>query len=350
MEMIQLPERQKRILQIISALFQPNNRRILKDLEKDGEKVSRITLVRDLNALLKAGQIEKFGEGRGVYYEAVGGESNAFFDEERYFDKEADKRLIKGQCLDFENLGFWENFIRRDELNRFDQLTKVFSQKVQKIEKYAFKKELERITIEFSWKSSQIEGNTYSLLDTERLINAHQEAKGHTHEEALMILNHKTALEYAWSKPEYFKTINVRKIEEIHSLIAKGLKIPQGIRKSSVGIIGTAYKPYDNQFQLRESLEALCGLINRFKHPLQKALLAVCGLSYIQPFQDGNKRTSRLIGNAILLANNCCPLSYRSADEVLYKKAMIIFYEQHSVSLFKMIFLEQYSFAVKNYF
>ena len=73
-------------------------------------------------------------------------------------------------------------------------------------------------------------------------------------------------------------------------------------------------------------------------------------ISYIQPFEDGNKRTARILGNAILLANNTCPLSYRSVNEADYKKAMVLFYEQNSARFFKELFTEQFKFAVENYF
>ena len=79
-------------------------------------------------------------------------------------------------------------------------------------------------------------------------------------------------------------------------------------------------------------------------------MLAILLIAYIQPFVDGNKRTSRMIGNAILLANNACPLSYRSINELEYKKAVLLFYEQNNLSYFKKLFIEQYEFVVGNYF
>lgn len=130
----------------------------------------------------------------------------------------------------------------------------------------------------------------------------------------------------------------------------KNLHIASGIRKRPVGIVGTMYKPYDNYYQVREELEDLCLLLNTLPDPFLKALVGIAGLSYIQAFEDGNKRTSRILGNAILLAHHACPLSYRSVNEVDYKKAMIFFYEQHSLSLFKKLYMEQYEFAVNNYF
>ena len=73
-------------------------------------------------------------------------------------------------------------------------------------------------------------------------------------------------------------------------------------------------------------------------------------IAYIQPFEDGNKRTARLLNNALLLANGECPISYRNANEIEYKKAIILFFEQNNISYFKKLFIEQYEFAVKNYF
>ncbi|MFA6918314.1 MAG: Fic family protein [Candidatus Gracilibacteria bacterium] len=157
-------------------------------------------------------------------------------------------------------------------------------------------------------------------------------------------------MEYVWAHPKDFRTISLRKIEDLHSLISADLGIRKGLRKRGVGIVGTAYKPIDNIFQLKEALESLCELVNGLDDPFLKALVAVSGISYIQPFEDGNKRTSRLIGNALLGANGYCPLSYRSADEIEYKKAIILFYEQHSLQMFKKMFIEQYEFAVNNYF
>jgi len=73
-------------------------------------------------------------------------------------------------------------------------------------------------------------------------------------------------------------------------------------------------------------------------------------IAYIQPFEDGNKRTSRLMGNAVLLAHDICPLSYRSVKDSEYKKAVLLFYEQNNISYFKQLFIEQFKFAVNNYF
>lgn len=139
-------------------------------------------------------------------------------------------------------------------------------------------------------------------------------------------------------------------VKDIHNIIIQDLGIHSGIRKTPVGIIGPDYKPLDNQFQIREALEVTCDYVNSINFALEKALIAIAMISYIQPFEDGNKRTARVIGNAILLANGFCPLSYKSVDEVEYKKSMIIFYEQNSIHYFKQLFIEHFKMAISKYF
>ena len=94
----------------------------------------------------------------------------------------------------------------------------------------------------------------------------------------------------------------------------------------------------------------MSGAINKTEHSLEKALIANAMISYIQPFADGNKRTGRMLTNAILLAHDYFPLSYRSVDEDTYKKALILFYEQGSIYSLKEIFMNQYRFALDTYF
>lgn len=123
-----------------------------------------------------------------------------------------------------------------------------------------------------------------------------------------------------------------------------------GVRHRRVGITGTNYRPLDNELQISEAMRDTCTLINNRSNVFEKALLALILLSYIQPFMDGNKRTARITSNALLIANGYCPLSFRTVDSMDYKKAMLIFYEQNNLHAFKQIFIEQYEFAVKEYF
>ena len=237
-----------------------------------------------------------------------------------------------------------------DEMEHLNTLQAEFRQHVSEMTENEYRKEMERLGIDLSWKSSQIEGNTYSLLETERLLRESKTADGKTKEEAVMLLNHKDALRFVLDNPDYLQHLTVSHIEDIHQLLTKELSVDRGIRHRRVGITGTNYRPLDNEFQIREAMHDTCDLINSRENVFEKALLTLVLLSYIQAFSDGNKRTARITSNAILIANGYCPLSFRSVDSIDYKKAMLIFYEQNNLYAFKQIFIDQFDFAVREYF
>lgn len=323
---------------------------ILTEAKRQLGGVSKITINRDLNKLKRAGFILRRGRSTATVYD-ISKHYNLIkpVDIAGYFKQETDKRSGMAS-FNFEIFSFLKNIFTGEEKKYLKELNSWCLANIKNIPGDAHKKEFERLMIELSWKSSQIEGNTYTLLETELLIKENKEAKGHKREEAMMILNHKRTLEYIRSNKSNFKKITVSKIEDVHSLLVKNLKVSKGLRKSVVGIVGTAYKPLDNIFQIKEALEKTCKLVNGESDPFAKAIILSIMIAYIQPFEDGNKRTSRMASNAILMAYNICPLSYRSVDEAEYKKAVILFYEQNNINYFKRLFVEQFEFAVKNYF
>ncbi len=237
-----------------------------------------------------------------------------------------------------------------EELNILNSAQEQFRQHLSEMNDTEYRKEMERLGIDLSWKSSQIEGNTYSLLETERLLREKETASGKTKDEAIMLLNHKDALDFILDVPDYLQPLKVNRIEDIHSILTKELGVERNIRHRRVGITGTNYRPLDNEFQIREALEDSVRLINSKSVVFDKALLALVLLSYIQAFTDGNKRTARIVSNGILIANGYCPISFRTVDSIDYKKAMLLFYEQNNIAAFKRIFIDQFLFAVKTYF
>jgi len=164
-----------------------------------------------------------------------------------------------------------------------------------------------------------------------------------------MILNHKEAFEFIRNHKKEFLTLTRANLEHLHSMIVLGLSVGTGLRQKPVGVTGSKYRPLDNIHQITEAVEALASAISRADTPYAKALLALIGISYIQPFEDGNKRTARMMANALLLAHNCAPLSYRSVEEKDYREATMVFYELNSIVPFKKIFIEQYIFAAQHY-
>ena len=238
----------------------------------------------------------------------------------------------------------------KEEVEHLNILHDKYIKNIAPLSNSQYRKELEILAIDLSWKSGEIEGNTYTLLETEVLIKYKELAEGKKQDDAIMLLNHKDALDFIIAEPDYLKPLTIRRIEDIHSILIKNLGVERSIRKRGVGVGGTEYKPLSVEQQIVEVMQEMCDLVNATDNIFERALLLLVLLSYIQPFNDGNKRTARIISNAILMESGYCPLSYRSVKASDYKKAMLLFYEKNNITEFKKIFMSQYEYAVYKYF
>lgn len=340
----------KIILDILARNPLSSSKEVHNNIQLD---IGYATVKRILKKLSDSNYIEIVGQGKGTKYRI----SPTYavtkpFNLHDYFQNEIDEReIIKSYNFDL-ILGILPKveLFTRDELEKLESLQNRFLENIKTLSDLQYQKELERLAIDLSWKSSQIEGNTYSLLETERLLKDKQTAEGKTQAEATMLLNHKEALDFILEQSDYLDPVQVNRIEDIHSILVKDLEVERNIRTHRVGISGTNYKPLDNEYQIREAMQEMCDLVNSKQSIFDKALLLLVLLSYIQAFNDGNKRTARIVSNACLIHNNYCPISFRTIDSVEYKKAMLLFYEQNNISAFKSIFIDQFEFAVKTYF
>lgn len=345
-----LTNRENEVLEFIKNNPSRSSKEIHEGLKLD---MSYATAKRTLSTLLTSQLVISEGKGRGTKY-LLSASYQLFhdIDVQNYFEKEIDEREI------FKNFNF--SLIRevlesirlftKVELEHLESLQQKFKKNSTELNANEFAKEMERLAIDLSWKSSQIEGNTYSLLETERLLKDKETAAGKTKDDATMLLNHKEAIDFIVENPDYITSLSLRAIEDIHSILIKELGVERNVRRRRIGISGTNYRPLANEHQIRESMKAMCELINSRKSVFEKSLLSLVLISYIQAFADGNKRTARIISNAILISNQYCPISFRTIDSVEYKKAMLIFYEQNNISAFKSIFIDQFEFAVNTYF
>ncbi len=316
----------------------------------ESENISLVTIKRLLSELESLGVLAVSGSGRSTAYSVTTYGKLIFpIDAREYCAVEPDKRYGSPTY----NFGIFDvsgfDPFTDEECKVLEAATKNYGNRVSDLSSTIQEKELERFIIELSWKSSKIEGNTYTLLDTEKLILRGIEAPGHDKSEARMILNHKEAFKFIRDSVPLFKSLTQANMEEVHKLLVRDLNVNFGFRSKPVGVTGSTYHPLDNIHQIKEAVSALCAAVSNMKTPYAKALLTLLGVSYIQPFEDGNKRTARLLANAILLAHSCAPLSYRSVEENDYREAMLVFYELNSVVPFKKIFMEQYRFATENY-
>lgn len=211
------------------------------------------------------------------------------------------------------------------------------------------RKVLEPLLIDLSWSSSRLEGNRYSLLDTERLFKSGM-ADGDL--DAVMLLNHKAAIEFMVDAiPEY--GLNSAVIRNLHALLMRDLLADSdalgSIRQTVVNISGTTYVPTQVPSLLEEMFEHIIEKARQIKSPLEGAFFLWVNVAYLQPFEDGNKRTSRLAANIPLMLYNCSPLSFLDVTPQDYALAMMGVYEQRDMAMAIDLFAWVYRRSIRKY-
>lgn len=209
-----------------------------------------------------------------------------------------------------------------------------------------------RLTIDLSWNSSRLEGNTYSLLETRRLIEFGEAAEGKRANEAQMILNHKSAIEFMINSSDEIN-FNRMTICNLHALLSDNLlgdpSASGRLRERAVEISGSVYIPIDNPHLLKQYFEMFLKKAKAIKNPFEQSFFALVHLSYLQSFEDVNKRTSRLAANISLIKYNMRPLAFVDVDQDVYLKALLGIYEQNDISLFKDLFIWAYKRSTQRY-
>ncbi|MFC1495512.1 Fic family protein, partial [Thermodesulfobacteriota bacterium] len=211
---------------------------------------------------------------------------------------------------------------------------------------------LERLLIDLSWASSRMEGNTYNLLETERLIRFGQEASGKDRKEAVMILNHKEAIQYV---VENLATIKISRPDlfNIHALLADGLLVDPAmagrLRRMPVGITHSSFRPLDDQFKIEEEFDMLIEKATPIIDPFEQSFFILVHIPYLQAFEDINKRTSRVASNIPLLKADLAPMSFLTMDDGDYIDGLMGIYEMNNVSLLREVYIEAYMTSAENY-
>jgi hypothetical protein len=211
---------------------------------------------------------------------------------------------------------------------------------------------LNRLLIDLSWASSRLEGNTYSRLDTERLIEFGQAAEGKDALETQMILNHKSAIEYLVRDPEH-AGVTAETIIALHAFLSDGL-MPDPlscgrIRTRAVEISGSVYLPIAMPQRLEDLFRIVISMAAEIQDPFEQSFFLMVHLPYLQPFEDVNKRVSRLAANIPLIRHNLCPLSFIDVPPQAYVDAVLGIYELNRIELLRDVFVWAYERSCQQY-
>lgn len=211
---------------------------------------------------------------------------------------------------------------------------------------------LNRLLIDLSWNSSRLEGNTYSLLDTRRLIEFGEEAGDHDRLEAQMILNHKDAIGFLVGAADDIG-FNRYTILNLHALLASNLLADEAaagrLRHIAVGIEKSAFHPLEAPQQIEECFDQILASAAAIEDPFEQAFFVMAQLPYLQPFDDVNKRVSRLAANIPFIRRNLCPLAFTDVPRALYTDAVLGVYELNKVDLLKDLFIWAYERSAARY-
>jgi hypothetical protein len=210
---------------------------------------------------------------------------------------------------------------------------------------------LDRLLIDLSFSSSKLEGNTYSILDTQNLIEQGRVAEGKSAEETAMILNHKNAIEFLVEAADEIG-FNRYTLLNLHSMLADGLLDPDAtgrLRTRIVGITNTVYTPINNPHVVEECFNELLAKAAAIKNPFEQSFFAAIHLPYLQPFADVNKRVSRLAANIPFIKRNLAPISFIDTEKEFYIEAMLGVYELNRIELVRDMFVWAYERSARRY-
>lgn len=209
-----------------------------------------------------------------------------------------------------------------------------------------------RLLIDLSWNSSRLEGNTYSLLETERLLELGENLEGHDAEEARMILNHKAAIEMLVEDAGEIG-FNRYTLLNLHALLSEDLmsdpRMVGALRLHSVQIGGSVFHPLEGPQLINECFDLLMEKASAIENPFEQAFFAMVHLPYLQPFGDVNKRVSRLAANIPFVRFNLCPLSFVGVPRRDYLEATLAVYELNRVELLREVFEWAYERSCQRY-
>ena len=356
---------------LLTTLQAAGNGLTLAELLTQHPGIARRTAQRLIAKLIESGQVTALGEGRARRYFAAGhppgtGPLTTGADGfPRSIPLSADSldilAYVDQPTAARKPVGYQRDFLDAYRPNETWYLSESLRRQMHKMGRTADADEpagtysraiLNRLMIDLSWASSQLEGNTYSRLDTRELIEHGKAATGKAAIETQMILNHKTAIELLVENIDSAE-FNRYTLMNLHSALAENLlpnPADEGrIRQHAVDIGNSVYRPLSTPQQIEDALDALLTKANQIRDPFEQSFFILVRLPYLQPFADINKRTSRLAANLPLFRANLCPLTFLDVPEQAYSRATLGVYEMTRVELLRDLYVWAYERSTQEY-
>lgn len=312
-----------------------------------GLQASETTIWRTLKRLLADGKLEVSGRGRATKYTISGSDVIRHHLQTPY-----NRRPVVRH-----NPRFLDSYVPGKTFYLPERDLELLAQAGRPMDRslvagtYA-RRVLEKLLVDLAWASSRMEGNTYDILQTERLIRFGEAAVGKDRKEALMILNHKDAIEYVVDHLDVI-TLSRSDLFSIHALLAEGLLIDPAmagrLRGTPVGIAHSSYQPIEDGITIDEEFDIVLAKARAIENPFEQSFFLLVHIPYLQGFVDINKRTSRVVSNVPLLKAGLAPMSFLTMDDAAYIDGLIGIYELNNVALLREVYVESYLASADTY-
>ncbi|HOB68119.1 Fic family protein [Ottowia sp.] len=345
-----------------------------------GRAVQRRTLQRRLSALMAQGRVQPVGDSVARVYVATAVRlqsvdegmkaPDAAMKPVRAYggaialsgDAQALRAQIRQPLAQRRPVGYQREFLERYEPNRSSYLPAALRAQLHDMGRTPLAGQqpagtyvrdiLARLLVDLSWASSRLEGNTYTRLDTQRLIEHGQAAEGKDAQETQMILNHKAAIEMLVDDAGEIG-FNPFTLQNLHALLSQNLLHDDAaagrLRRRPVDIAGTVFVPLAMPQVLEDCFRLLLAKASAIEDPFEQAFFLMVQLPYLQPFEDVNKRVSRVGANIPLIQRNLCPLSFIDVPEDAYIEGTLAVYELNRTELLRDVFVWAYERSCQRY-
>jgi DNA-binding transcriptional ArsR family regulator len=332
--------------------------------------LNRRTLLRRLVVLKESGQIITSGSGNNVRYLVSETNPASEINQSYRLSQEAEKILayIHQPVLKRKPVGYNPDFMDAYEPGETFYLPEALREQLKTMGKSNFQKQAHprqekiggtyvrniyhRFLVDLSWASSHLEGNTYTRLETQNLIEFGQVAVGRDLTETQMILNHKAAIEMMVENADRLK-IDVYTVFTLHANLSYNL-LPNPfdsgrLRQGPVEISGTTYMPMAIPDQIQLAFHKMLKKVSEIMDPYEQSFFIMVHLPYLQPFIDVNKRVSRLASNIPFIQHDLCPLSFIDVDEKAYMDGLIAIYELNRIEVLREVYVWAYERSCQRY-
>ena len=367
----QVPEEQ--LEAVVQAVARSESAASIEDIAAALPDMPRRTLQRRVAALVEQGRLAQEGQARASRYrvperiiDAENPDGSALWNETEPRLPISDegrviRRIVRGPIQRRQPVGYHREFLDQYRPNHSFYLSKELRHRLVEMGRSTGEGQpagtyarhiWSRLLIDLSWNSSRLEGNTYSLLETERLLELGQAAEGKDAMEAQMILNHKAAIELLVDQAEEVG-FNRYTILNLHALLADNLLAdPQAIgslRQIPVNIGGTVYYPLEVPQLIEECFDEILETATAIDDPFEQAFFVTVHIPYLQAFEDVNKRVSRLAANIPLIRHNLSPLSFVDVPAQAYVDGLLGVHELNRVELLRDVFVWAYERSCARY-